>query len=32
MSTSDEAEVLSDIFLEALSDSFDVDIEYDFAP
>jgi hypothetical protein len=32
MSVSDEAEILSDIFLDAVSDSFDVDVEYDVAP
>jgi hypothetical protein len=32
MSVSDEAEILSDIFLDDVSDSFDVDVEYDVAP
>jgi hypothetical protein len=32
MSVSDEAEILSDVFHDALSDSFDVDVEYDVAP
>lgn len=32
MSVPDESEALSDVFLDALSDSVDVDVEYDFAP
>jgi hypothetical protein len=32
MSVPDEAEILSGIFLDAVSDSFDVDVEYDVAP
>jgi hypothetical protein len=32
MSITNELEVLSDVFLDALSDSFDVDVEFDFGP
>jgi hypothetical protein len=32
MSVPDEAAILSDVLLDALSDSFDVDVEYDVAP